>query len=229
VATISPSSTLPARSCTGAPVLCESAQVSDELRPLRSYTWVCASDGHLTPAERASVRAAIRRGYVDIAKSLARWPLNRTWRRAHPTAATALQPPDSKLARSAEEAAAEQGLALVGHGYRTWLLGGALSAIDGVRVDAELLYVASLLHDSGLVRQVIGEDFTRRSADTLIDVFARAAQPAARGLAAADAVVAHTTPGACGHRRAGRFLRAGRRDGRPRRLAHVGSAARPAS
>jgi len=56
--------------------------------------------------------------------------------------------PDSKLVREAESAAREQGVALAGHGYRTWLLGHALACQDGHVLDQELFYVAALLHDA---------------------------------------------------------------------------------
>src|SRR5262249_36290692 len=65
--------------------------------------------------------------------------------------------PTSALALQAEEAAVEQSAALVAHGYRTWLLGAAFADHDRVSVDAELLFVASLLHDSGMMREVLGE------------------------------------------------------------------------
>jgi len=121
---------------------------------------------------------------------LARWPFRRG-------RASGERPgtPDSRLAKLAEQAAAEQGPALAGHGYRTWVLGSALAAADRVTVDAELLYVTSLLHDAGMAREVVGQDFTVRSAEILIDVFARAGEPDSRGLLAADAAVAHASPG----------------------------------
>jgi hypothetical protein len=58
----------------------------------------------------------------------------------------------------AEAAAADQSPALAAHGYRTWMIGDALARHDGVAIDRELFYVASLLHDSGMMRQVVGED-----------------------------------------------------------------------
>jgi hypothetical protein len=104
---------------------------------------------------------------------LARRPFRRRRPSAEPQA-----PPDSRLAKLAEQAAADQGQALAGHGLRTWVLGSVLAALDRVTVDAELLYVTSLLHDAGMARQVLGQDFT-----------------ISRGLLAADAAVAHASPG----------------------------------
>ncbi|MGK8553384.1 hypothetical protein [Nocardia gipuzkoensis] len=78
--------------------------------------------------------------------------------------ATDLRPPDSAFARAAEEAAREQSKHMEGHGYRTWIYGSALAAIDRVDVDPELFYVACLLHDHGLITNVGGQDFTLRGA-----------------------------------------------------------------
>jgi hypothetical protein len=158
--------------------------------PPRTFAWACGTGGHLTAEEKATVRAGIRAGYADVAMGLARWPFRRRRAPAEPA-----DPPDSRAAKLAEQAATEQGQALAGHGYRTWVIGSALAALDRVRVDAELLYVTSLLHDSGMTRQVLGQDFTIRSAEILIDVLARAGEPDSRGLLPADAAVAHASPG----------------------------------
>lgn len=59
--------------------------------------------------------------------------------------------PDSKLAKAAFELAA--GLSsplLLNHAVRTYHFGSVLAARDGLRLDRELLYVASVLHDLGL-------------------------------------------------------------------------------
>ena len=104
--------------------------------------------------------------------------------------------PDSALAREAEEAAAEQPAPLVGHSYRTWAFGRALAAHDDeAALDDELFYVASLLHDAGLVGSVTGEDFTLRSASVaapLVDSH-RGHDAAER---VSDTISAHCTPGA---------------------------------
>lgn len=154
-----------------------------------TYEWACETGGRLTVAQKAIVRASIRAGYIDIARGLARRLF-----RSRP-AIDVEAPPDSRLTRIAVEAAAEQGPAIAGHGYRTWMLGRALASADQQDVDAELLYVTSLLHDSGMMREVVGQDFTVRSAEVLLDVFARAGEDDARGLLAADAAVAHASPG----------------------------------
>lgn len=62
-----------------------------------------------------------------------------------------LQLPDSAMARHAEDLLNECSPAhLVQHCHRTYLWGAILAQHDGLKYDAELLYVACLLHDLGL-------------------------------------------------------------------------------
>jgi hypothetical protein len=164
--------------------------MSEPDRVPSTHDWVCATGGALDPPQRRLVRRAILEGYRAAVVGFATWPFHRG-------AATCAfpSPPDSKLARTAEEAATTQGPALEGHGYRTWLIGTALAQHDGTAVDAELLYITSLLHDAGIVQSVAGQDFTQRSGDLLIDVCRRAGADDDTGRRSADAAVAHATPG----------------------------------
>src|ERR1700722_20755206 len=60
-------------------------------------------------------------------------------------------PPDSPLAREAEERVRElSGPALYGHCARTWAFAELFSQRDRVKHDAELLYLACMLHDLAL-------------------------------------------------------------------------------
>jgi hypothetical protein len=158
--------------------------------PPSTCAWAEATGGALDPLQRRRVWRAIARGYLDIGVGLASRPLRRPVPVAVPTA------PDSRLAREAESAAREQGGALAGHGYRTWILGHALARQDRQALDPELFYVAALLHDAGIVRIVAGEDFTIRSARVVSEVAARG-RPDDSSVATslADSVVAHATPG----------------------------------
>jgi hypothetical protein len=154
-----------------------------------TFEWACRTNGMLSTVQRDLIRAGIRRGYRDIARGVASWPM----RRAKPSSEFPRRP-DSRLARLAEEAAAEQSAAVRQHGYRTWLIGAALAGYDGAGLDAELFYVTSLLHDAGMIAEVAGQDFTIRSGQILIGVCNRAGA-GDRGQDAADAAVAHATPG----------------------------------
>jgi len=162
----------------------------EHAEPPSTCEWAEATGGALDPVQRRRVVRAIARGYLDIGVGVVTRPLRRPVPVALPTA------PDSKLAREAESAARDQGAALAGHSYRTWLLGHALACQDRQILDPELFYVAALLHDAGIVRVVAGEDFTIRSARVVSEVAARA-RPEDSSLATslADSVVAHATPG----------------------------------
>jgi hypothetical protein len=59
--------------------------------------------------------------------------------------------PDGPPAVAAAEVVAEYSApALVNHCLRSYLFAAALAAVEGLPIDAELLYVSSLLHDLGL-------------------------------------------------------------------------------
>src|SRR6185369_10317828 len=154
-----------------------------------TFEWARASSGALTSTQRRAMLGPIARGVVDYLASRAR-----LW--SPGSRATVDEPvvPDSKLARVAIECAADQTPDLVGHGYRTWLLGGCFSTLDGKGLDAELFFVASLLHDAGLASAVVGQDFTVRSAQVVLDACEGQVDPE-RARTAADAVVGHASPG----------------------------------
>ncbi|MEV6899184.1 hypothetical protein [Amycolatopsis sp. NPDC051372] len=158
---------------------------------MTSYDWVCETNGVLTRAERSTVRTGMREFVLETIGGFITWPMNRP----RPRETVVPQVPDTEVASAAVEMAKKQGTTLLFHGYRTWLLGTALAQADQAEIDPELLFVTALLHDSGMLVSVPGEDFTRRSADTVLDVFDRAGAPRRRALEAADAVVAHATPG----------------------------------
>ena len=60
--------------------------------------------------------------------------------------------PETALTRAARKVA-EDALTptLLHHSYRTYRFGRALGELDGLQVDAELLFAAAILHDTGLV------------------------------------------------------------------------------
>ncbi|MEM9513397.1 MAG: HD domain-containing protein [Actinomycetota bacterium] len=157
--------------------------------------WLERTRGSLSSAERRRLVPAILRGQaLAIAGRLA------VWAGRQPDATEIPTPPDSALARDAEEAAAEQPSAIVGHSYRTWAFGRALAAFDeaagaSLDLDEELFYVAALLHDAGLVETVTGEDFTLRSAAAAASLVGSRRDACAVDHVR-DAIGAHTTPGA---------------------------------
>jgi hypothetical protein len=159
---------------------------------MASYEWIRATNGVLNRAERSAVRAGLRKYVVATAAGFMTSPLSRS-RSTEPFSFPEV--PDTAVARTAVDVAGRQGTTLLFHGYRTWLLGTALAQADRVSVDPEILFVTALLHDSGMLASVPGEDFTRRSADNILEAFDSAGAPRRRALEAADAVVAHATPG----------------------------------
>jgi hypothetical protein len=75
------------------------------------------------------------------------------------------------------------------------MFGAGLATLDGSNLDAELLYVASILHDYGLSQVVDGEDFTLRSAGRLQRCADDAGFEPATVEQAADAITVHAGPG----------------------------------
>jgi len=68
------------------------------------------------------------------------------------------RPPNSQLAREAEELCREVSTpSLFNHCLRVYLWGALLAARDGLRYDSELLYVGSALHDLGLTETYAGQ------------------------------------------------------------------------
>lgn len=158
---------------------------------LGGIDWLESTNGSLTSAERRRLLGRVARGQ---AQGLAERVRGLTGGRGHEPGPIP-SPPDSAIARAAEDACGIQSPVLIAHSYRTWAFGRALASVDGdERLDDEIFYVAALLHDTGLMTEVAGEDFTLRSA--------RAAAECVDGLLAdddtrhvQDAIAAHTTPG----------------------------------
>jgi hypothetical protein len=133
--------------------------------------WTMRTGGHLSPAES-------RRLLTDLARVHAANTVGRLGLLAHLdsgrhsyVAPARLVPPDSALTRAATDAAGRTLPAtLLNHSHRTYRFGRALGELDGVDVDAELLFAAALLHDTGLVLATGRDDFTLTSARVARDV-----------------------------------------------------------
>jgi hypothetical protein len=157
--------------------------------------WTRRSGGRLSAGERRRLFAAIALGQWENVLGRAKLALGRVPAAALALDVSAFAPPDSKLAREAEQACAEQPAAIVGHSYRTWLFGRALAAVDGSELDDELFYSAALVHDFGIAEPTAGRDFTLASAERLLACAAGAGVAEDRAEAMADAVCVHATPG----------------------------------
>lgn len=150
--------------------------------------------GSLTRADRRALVPALVRAQVANAAGHVRLATGRR-PSSIPGLAADPAPPDTPLARQAEDGCLQQSAVLVGHSYRTWLYGTMLAHVDGEDLDAELFYVAALLHDTGLVPPTTGQDFTLRSASVAAACMGAAGSSPAAIAAVQDAITVHTLPG----------------------------------
>jgi len=170
------------------------AQSPDPQR-LGGLAWTRRTHGRLTGGERRRLLAAIALGQFENAVGRVKLALGRLPTAARDVDVRTFAPPDSRLARAAEEACAEQPAAVAGHAYRTWMYGLALAAVDRAEVDSELFYCAALVHDFGIAPVVSGRDFTLGGADRALACAATAGVSEADAERIADAICVHTTPG----------------------------------
>jgi hypothetical protein len=168
---------------------------SPDPQRLGGLGWARRTEGRLTRRERGRLLAAIALGQWENVLGRAKLALGRLPAAAARVDIGTFTVPDSPFAREAEQACAELPAALVGHSYRTWLFGRALAAVDGSRLDVELFYCGSLLHDHGIAQPTRGRDFTLASADRTLACARRAGVSDGRAEALADAICVHTTPG----------------------------------
>ena len=101
--------------------------------------------------------------------------------------------PDSPVARQALELIVEREPAfLVNHSIRSYAWAVALAAVDGLEFDPEILYVAALLHDTGLVPAFDkGGCFELDGAEFAEGWALEAGMPADSARAVRDAIVLH--------------------------------------
>jgi hypothetical protein len=101
--------------------------------------------------------------------------------------------PDSRLARQAEELVRTSSPPfLTNHCFRSHAWAVALAARDGIRFDGELLYIAALLHDLGLLAEFdTGRCFEVDGAAAAADLAAAAGWSQERCEALAEAIRLH--------------------------------------
>jgi len=162
---------------------------------LGGLEWTRRTGGRLTPRERRRLLVAIAAGQVENLVGRAKLALGRRRSGAGAIDVRTFVAPDSPLAREAEAACAEQPAAVVGHSYRTWMFGLALSMLDRCELDRELFYCPALVHDYGLAAPVPGRDFTLGSAERALACATAAGLAPGEGGSMADAICVHATPG----------------------------------
>jgi hypothetical protein len=133
--------------------------------------WSMRTGGHLDAAERRRLVADLAR--VQVRSAVGRLSLLahlNPGRKAYVPPAQ-LVPPDSPLTRAATDVATRVlPSTLLNHSYRTYRFGRALGELEKIDVDAELLFAAALLHDTGLVVAGGRDDFTLTSVRVARDV-----------------------------------------------------------
>src|SRR6187551_3639355 len=109
---------------------------------------------------------------------------------------SSLVPPDSPLARDAEVAAQDLLTpALLNHSRRAYAWGAAIAALDGIKFDRELLYLAAMFHDTGIPSPVPHVDFTVRSAAVAREFTDSHDVPTDDRELVANVIAMHHTPG----------------------------------
>jgi hypothetical protein len=162
---------------------------------LGGLEWARRTHGKLTAGERRRLIGAIAVGQAVNLVGRVKLALGRLPDGASSIDVRDFEPPDSKLAREAEAACAEQLDLIAAHSYRTWMWGMALAALDREQLDRELFYCAALVHDWGATVPVPGEDFTIRGAERALACAQAAGIDPARAEVIADGICCHTTPG----------------------------------
>ncbi len=133
--------------------------------------WTRRTGGRLEPAESRRLVADLARVHIGNAVGRLSVLAHLNPGRNAYVAPARLVPPDSPLTRAANDAATRMLPApLLNHSHRTFRFGRALGELEEVDVDAELLFAAALLHDSGLVMASGRDDFTLTSARVARDV-----------------------------------------------------------
>lgn len=108
----------------------------------------------------------------------------------------ALKVPDTRLARAVLEVArSHQHPLIMGHAMRTVAYAHAIAALDGLRVDAELLWCAGLLHDVCLEPAEAGHCFAVRGGQLAVATALQAGATPETANLLGDAVCRHATPG----------------------------------
>ena len=125
---------------------------------LGGLAWARRTNGRLTGAERRRLLGAVAVGQLENVIGRAKLMLGRVPESARDVDVRSFEPPDSRLAREAEAACAEQPAAIAGHSYRTSMYGLALATLDGAALDRERFYCAALVHDFGITSSVPGRD-----------------------------------------------------------------------
>jgi hypothetical protein len=164
--------------------------------PLGSIGWTERTGGVLTARECVTLaRPLLREELRILAGRLAIALRVDSGRRASIDPAR-LAPPDSSLARDAQQAAEDLLTPVLrNHSHRAYAWAAAIAARRGISFDREVLYLAAMFHDTGLPSPVARVDFTVRSAALVREFADRHGVPADRREVVTNAIAMHHTPG----------------------------------
>lgn len=114
------------------------------LGDIGTIEWSRRTKGILGGGEKARFLAAT---VLTTSRVLPRVLLSRAGMRGSGPDPSQLTPPDSAFAREVIEACAHLDPMIVEHGYRSYIFGRALGVAEGVEVDDEALFAATMFHD----------------------------------------------------------------------------------
>lgn len=167
------------------------------LGDIGTIEWARRTNGILGRGERARFVAATVLGTARVMPRLLRSAVG-TSRAAGGGGPdpSELTPPDTPFARELLEACAELDPMIVEHGYRSYLFGRALGAVEGVDCDPEALFAATMLHDHAFMAMDTLEDrcFTVASAAIAEQLLESSPLSAAERHAVLDAITLHLNP-----------------------------------
>lgn len=163
---------------------------------LGTLEWATATSGNLTNAERLRFLAPILRTTAAYTAGRLRTALGLRPARVGTLDLDRLVLPDSKLVAEALQAARETLTpSMQNHSLRTFAYGLALANLDGVQLDVEHFYVASLLHDIALEAPTPQRCFAVVGAERALAIAQRAGADEATARAIAEGICMHITPG----------------------------------
>ncbi|AMW19936.1 phosphohydrolase [[Mycobacterium] chelonae subsp. bovistauri] len=159
------------------------------------WHWATQTGGEISSAQRRALFGRLFRALPAMIGDAIR---TRTGRRGQGRVELgSIAVPDSTLALAAEQEARDSVTPhVLEHSYRTYFFGKALAALDGVAVDDELVYVASLLHDLQLEHPTPGRCFAVAGGERAAQFVRDQGAPEARAEAVGAAIAAHITLGA---------------------------------
>lgn len=168
----------------------------DDATTVGTPAWVERTSGRLTAGERRGLVGPLARIHLRNTVGRLRLATGLHPGRTAYVAPARLVPPDTVLTRAAR--ARVQGwlpAPLLNHSHRAYLFGRALGELEGLDVDSELLFVAALLHDTGLVEPPSAADFTLASAQVARQVAETVGLSDEATETVATAITLHYNPG----------------------------------